>query len=245
MLGIGARRIPRALVNSANPETRRKQRKLNTRQKGEVKRIVRFGRELKFFNRQVGPLQSVSTTPGILDLSNMVQGNRDTERNGDRIELAGSMDVILQVVGSETTIANADIYNTLRIVFFQYKDSAVSGVNPIASQIFLPGPGGVGPDVFSLYNHDERQNYTILYDKQVTCINNSNPAAGTSGTNYQGNHVHNYKFKVSLKRAKKLVQYVGGGTDGTNKIYFYIVSDSVAPPHPTYTLNCKLYYRDG
>lgn len=244
MLMTGKRSITKAAYKRTfDPESRRKQRKLNTRQKGEVKRIVRFGRELKFFNRQVGPLQSIGIGASIIDLSNMVQGNRDTERNGDRIELAGSMDVILQVVGAETVaLANADIYNTLRIVFFQYKDSAVSGVNPLPAQIFLTGPSGV-VDVHSLYNHDERQNYTILYDKTVTCVNNTNPPG--TGTNYQGNHVHNYKFKVSLKRAKKLVQYVGAGTDGTNKIYFYIVSDSAVAPNPSYTLNCKLFYRDS
>lgn len=243
MLNTGARRIPRAIVASANPETRRKQRKLNPRQKGEVKRIVRFGRELKF-KTNVVLRNSVSTTPTILDMTNINQDNTDSGRNGDRVELAGSMDVILTLYGSESVLTTGFLFTIFRVVFFQYKDAAVSGVNPVAGQIFLNGPSGV-VDVHSLYSHDQRQNFTILYDKLVTCVNNSNPVA-VAGTNYQGNHVHSYKFKVHFKKAKKLVQYLGGTNDGTNKIYFMIMTDNgPVTPLPTYTLNTKLYYRDS
>lgn len=244
MLNTGARRIPRALVASANPETRRKQRKLNPRQKGEVKRIVRFGRELKFKTIQVNR-NSVSNTPTILDLTNIIQGNTDSDRNGDRIELAGSMDVILTLFGSESVLTTGFITTIFRVIFFQYKDAATAGLNPVAGQILLNGPSGLTPDVHSLYNHDQRQNYTILYDKLVTCVNNSNPVA-VAGTNYQGNHLHSYKFKVHFKKAKKLVSFLGGTVDGTNKIYFMIISDNgPVTPLPQYTLNTKLYYRDS
>lgn len=156
-------------------------RKLNKRQKGQVKRIVNFGRELKFTVKNLS-YTDISTTPVIYDLmENLTQGQTDTTRIGDRVTLGSNMEVRLSVIGPEslTGLVN-DIYNHVRIIIFQYKIPAVSGTNPVASDILLTGPSAA-IDIWSHYNHDKRSEFTILYDSTYGLINNQNSAVGGTG----------------------------------------------------------------
>lgn len=220
----------------------RKGRKLNRRERLQVKRIVNVGRELKF--HQTGTSSgSTSSTFGIAPLSDISQGTTDTTRIGDRITLK-SMQLRITFVGSETTaVLPADNYNQFRFIVFQWKDR-VSG-NPAVADLLLNGPSGA-VDIWSMLNHDNRQNYNILLDKTITCVNNSSTAAVVPVTGYQANHVQHRVWNFNFKKINKQLQYVAASaTDGTNRLFYLMGGDSSATPHQSYFFMAKLFYYDA
>lgn len=235
-------------ITAEQKAARKRQRKLNDREKDQVKRIVNRHAELKYFT--AAPVNGAAVPQAgagaNFDISNVAQGLLDTNRVGDRLEWCGKMDIYLQIVGPEslTGLVN-DIYNTVRFIIFQYHPHAVGGTSPVPTEILLNGPTGA-IDVGSQYNHDQRQNYKILYDRVFTLVNNQNSTVGGTGfTAMQNNHVHTCKFRVSLKNAKKDAQFNAAGTNGTNKIFYFMISDSAAAPNPTYSLITKIFFRDS
>lgn len=228
----------------------KKQVSLNQKQKKEIKKIAKRQvvrvQELKFFVATQLNGSTIGTTYTSRQLSNVPQGDNDTSRDGDRLELCGSMEFIYQFTGPEIQTAGVnDVVNTVRLIIFQYHPTAVSGTSPQATEILQNGPSGV-IDVHSLYNHDQRQNYTILKDKMMVLVNNQLQLAGTAGwTTYQSNHCRLVKFKINTKKCRKMQQFVAGTTDGTNQIFELLVSDSSVAPYPTVIRNSKIFFRDS
>lgn len=218
-------------------------KKLNRRELKQVKRIVNVSQETKFLDTPI-LTTAISTTPTISDLSIVPQGQTDNTRGGDRIKWYNQALLRYTFLGAESAIVLAnDIYNQVRLIIFQFHPSAVAGTTPVASQILLPGPTTF-IDIHSHYSHDGKQDFTILYDKTFTMVNNfKDTAAGY--TTYMANHVKYVNLRLNLKRARKQVQYVGAGINGTNKIYEMVISDSGATPFPSFTRQARLYYKDG
>jgi hypothetical protein len=132
--------------------------------------------------------------------------------------------------------ATGDIYNTFRVIIFQWHPNTV----PISSSVLINGPTGI-IDVYSHYSHDNRQEYKILWDKLYHVVGN-----GISSTNpYAPNMLHTWKLHISLKKATKQLQYTGGTTVGTNHIYILQISDSALPTDPSTVFAAKLFYRDS
>jgi len=208
-------------------------RKLNKRQKKEVKTIISKRQELKYFvPAQVNGAAS-SNTPGVASLSDVPQGDSDTSRDGDRLQWAGKMDIKLSFVGTIGTAG--DLYNTYRFIIFQWHPNTT----PVPLDILLTGPT-TNVDVYSQYNHDNRQQYKILLDKTLTTV------GFLTGTSYpQSNYIVNRRYIVSLRRASKYAQFVAATTAATNKIYYFLVSDSSLIAHPTYSLSTKIFFRDS
>ncbi|AXH74174.1 MAG: capsid protein [Cressdnaviricota sp.] len=235
--------MPSGSLSKAKP----KGKPLNKRQKKQVRRLATIGKELKFAITFSANGVAVTSAGTIYDLTNVAQGTTDTSRVGDRLTLCGKMELFLQFVGPEslTGLVN-DIYNTIRIVVFQLKEKAVAGTNPITTDIFLNGPTGAA-DVLSLYNHDNRQIYTILKDVVINLVNNQNSTVGGTGfTTAQSNHIWTKKLMIPMgKKVRKDIQYISGGNNGYNKIFMMVFSDSGAAPNPTMTGNSKVFFRDA
>lgn len=229
--------------------TRNRQTALNQKQRKETvkiaKRQVAKVQELKYYNVVLN-WANIGTTYTSRQLSNIPQGDNDTSRDGDRLQLCGKMEFIYQFVGPESGTAGLnDIYNTIRVIIFQYHPSAVSGSSPQPTEILLNGPSGA-LDVHSMYNHDQRQNYTILKDKLFVLVNNQLALGGAAGhTTFQSNHTKILRFNINTKKCRKFQQFVGGTADGTNQIFELVVSDSSATPYPTFARSSKIFFRDS
>lgn len=203
----------------------RKSQPLTPVQKKQVKRIVSSTEELKYFSL-TALNGTTSSTMGVADLTQIAQGDGDTQRNGDRVQLCGTLDIRMVVQNSQG--GGFDAYNVVRFIVFQWHPNTT----PTVGDILLAGPSSV-VDVYSQYSHDNRQQYKILKDYTFTTI-----AASDKLNIFK-------HFLIPMKRASKNVQFSSGTTTGTNKIYYILGSDSGVSPHPTYTLSTKLFFRDA
>lgn len=208
---------------------------LNRRQRRQVKNLIKNRQELKYWIAPQINGANVTSTLGINDISAVAQGDTDTTRDGDRLQWCGTMDIRLNLVGAFGV--TGDNYNTYRFIVLQWHPSSV----PTVGDILLTGPS-TAIDVYSQYNHDQRQQYKILLDKTFTTVGF---LTGTSTA--QSNFVRNLRFLINLNRKKvaKFAQFSGGGTTGTNKFYYILGSDSGTTSHPSYSLSTKIFFRDS
>jgi len=149
--------------------------------------------------------------------------------------LCGWVDMRMQVVNGQG--ATGDVYNNVRFIVFQWHPNTT----PTAATLLLNGPSGV-IDIYSMYSHDYRQQFTILCDHTFTTVGNSN-AAQTPGTSVLTSGVKT--FKIPLTRAQKQAQYSAGTTNGTNQLYIGVISDSALATHPSVAYSGKVVYRDS
>lgn len=214
----------------------RNDRPLNPRQKRQVKAAVRGIQELKYFISNQVDGGTVSDTLGINDISAVPQGDTDVSRDGDRLQWVGRISINFNVVGAVG--ATGDLYNTFRLIVLQWKPNST----PTVSDILLTGPTAA-VDVYSQYNHDNRQQYTILLDKMFTVNGNNTTLVPASIPNSP--YSISKHFEVNIKKAAKMAQFSGGSTSGTNKFYYILGSDSSAVTHPTYSWSSKIFFRDS
>lgn len=212
----------------------RKGRKLGRRQKRQVKVLIARRQELKYSyyanSTTVDSVGFVTGTP-----FDIPQGDTDTSRDGDRLQWCGKIDLMLHCINGQGALG--DVYNNIRVIIFQYHPNSTPGL----STILLAGPSG-SQDVLSLYNHDNRQEYRILFDRVFKTVGNAN-AATTPATNTVATNVR--KFKIPLRKIRKYAQYTGGTLAGTNRIYIAYLSDSSAATHPTLEYSTKVFFRDS
>jgi len=221
-----------------SPKRRRfssKRGSLNPRQRREVMNLVHRNQELKFIaiNQAATAITTTAFVSGVAyDVS---QGATDSQRIGDSLMWAGSIDLKVQVVNGQG--ATADIYNNVRLVIFQWHPNST----PTAGSIFLNGPSAV-VDVYSQYIHDNRQEFIILFDKTWRTTGNAN-AATTPNTSVLTTGVLTYR--IPLTKATKKVQFQAGGATATNRFYVLQISDSALATHPTLAFSSKAVFRDG
>lgn len=136
-----------------------------------------------------------------------------------------------------------DTSNVVRVIVFQWHDVSTTAPDPSVSSILLSGPTGV-IDYLSQYNHDTRQSYKILLDKTFTLNGNGTQAAALAYPLTTSSTIVRH-YRISLKNARKHVQYQGGGTQATNRLFWIYMSDSAAPGHPGITGSFKTFFRDS
>lgn len=197
---------------------------LTMTQKRAVEAIVARNQELKF---AITNINFGTSTTGVLgDVTLIAQGDTDNTRDGDRLKLKRFF--------IRGVISTGDVTNILRIIWFQWGPNSV----PTASSILLNGFSG-SIDYTSQYNHDNRQEYVILYDTLFHMEGNGSAATAPYGPTSQNT------FSYTLKPRWTELQYVGGTTVGTNHVYYFVISDSTVAPHPAFQVSCKVHYTDG
>lgn len=166
---------------------------------------------------------SISTTPTILNLTNITQGDGDSNRDGDKITISS--------VQLRLTTWNGDApYNNLRVVVFKWPDILTA---PVLEDLFILPPGlGQVPQTWP-YNVDRiraRRGFKILYDRCYTRRMANDGGIGVV------NLFKKFKHRTNL-------QYVGGGATGVH-LYIFMVSDSLLSPHPAITGTARINYCD-
>lgn len=173
----------------------------------------------------------VAPTVSVADFCAIPQGLLDINRVGDRAMIKKLIIRIVMERQQWQVAGGAPLGRAttkIRLVFVQWKPNTV----PVALDILNIGPSG-GVDYLSEYNHDTRQEYTILKDKTwpLTPVTNLISIVRT--------------FSFFGKKLSKKIQFVNAGTVGTNKIYMFVITDSVATAEITMSFQARLYFTDA
>ncbi len=180
-------------------------------------------RELKYKENIVSISQSATSTVSLL--TQVAQGDTDTNRNGDQLMIHN---VVLDVSAAIDGTVAPDNTNIVRMIVFQWHPQSGISTLPTATQI-LQDP--TTNPVLSSYNHDTRWNYSVILDYVFTL-------------SIEGSRVQQRKFVLTRIPRRKL-QFVGATTDGTNHLYILSVSDSTTVDHPSYNFNSKVLFYDN
>lgn len=210
-------------------------------QKRQVRSMISHNAELKY-NFNSSATTAITNTYTISGVPfDIAQGVTDTQRVGDRLTWCGNLEINLQVLNGQG--ATGDIFNNLRVIVFQWHPNQT----PTAALLLLNGPSGV-PDIYSVFNHDNRQMYTVVHDRVYKTVGNAN-AATTPNTNMISTGVRRYKINLRKKRYpspfQSEVQFVAGGATATNRMFVALVSDSALATHPSFTAAWKMFFRDS
>lgn len=212
-------------------------RALTKRQRADVQNIIHRNQELKYVYFTAAATAVNSTPLFAAGQFDVAQGVTDQDRIGDSIDWCGTTELRIQVVNGQG--ATADTYNNVRLIVFQWHPNSV----PVAANLLLNGPSGA-PDIYSALNHDNRQQYLVLFDKTWKTVGPSNNTL-VQGPNTNATTTGIMHYRISLKRATKHVQYVAGSLTATNRLWTMFVSDSALATHPSVAYTFKSFYRDG
>lgn len=166
---------------------------------------------------------NVDATGFQFNATNISQGDTDGTRDGDQL-LIRSVEMELHPwLG-----ATPDTNNIVRVMLVQWYGLASSLTVGDVLQVTSALNSSC---VMSPYNHDNRYQFKVLYDRRFVLSAN-----GTS-THFQ---------KVMITRGfRRKVQYVAGSaTSATNGVYMLAFSDSISGPHPALDYNVKINYSD-
>lgn len=194
------------------------------RQKIATKKYVNFKLaktvETKYVDTVVNlnPDQSYSMNR----ITNISQGTADAaQRVGDRINL--------RKLFFDLEFNAADVTNQFRLIIIMWK---------VNSAYRVPQDGDILAHIttnldhlHSHFNWDNRDQFRVLYNKTFSLCSSS------------PTQCKNMRKKISLKG--KHIEFTAAGTDAVNHIYFYIVSDSGATPHPTMQGYFRITYKDA
>jgi len=186
-----------------------------------AKRLDKVMLELKYFALADDSYGSISYngTDFIQPITTIPQGDTDNTRDGDQVTLH-SIEFRLSIKISTTTPT------FLRVIMFQWKPNTI----PVYAQILLD-KHNTSNACMSMYQHDSRQMYNILFDTLVEVDTVSHPA----------HCVHHLQMKGFAPK----IQYTSGSTTvATNMIYVLACSD-VLTAGPQVIFYSKVTYYDG
>lgn len=207
---------------SFKKRTFKRARKLNYRQKKQVKRMIGNDIELKHYD--IGFTASVSSTGSIQGpFGTPIQGIDEDERVGDQIMLKKYLINAMIAVGDTT--------NVVRIVFFRWTPNTLV-TTPVVGDVFPSLANGP----LSQLNETNIENgvIRIVYDKIYALSSTGNNAVITRRYSFYGKKLGKKKFVFNPSL-----------TSGVGHLYLCILSDSIAAPNPTVTMASRLIYSDA
>lgn len=192
-----------------------------------IEKQVAVDSEAKFVRVQQSAV-SVSSTAGVFDMSNVIQGDAPTSRIGNQITPSYIL-FRYQVVVSDPS-------NLVRVVLFQWKSDTV----PTYNDIFDDGSGGTGiiyHGGLEYYKVSTKDLRYVIYDK----VHNLNENQTT--------HYRDVKINLKLIKSNRYIKKIeyqanASATPATGKIYLLLVSDSGVSTHPAIIYSYQMYYHD-
>lgn len=211
-----------AIVPAAKPLSKNMKKEVKSlvarQMKGEPKWYVTVGSTNVTYN---GTLVRLSSVPQSAGASN------DTTRIGDQIQ-PSSLQLNYTFYNIGAPGVNPYESDCRVIVFRWLVDDSLSV--PTAGLI-VNSTGGVSAAI-STFNHDQRGNFEVLYDK-LHLISNSTIQPS------------NKPVRASIKVKTKPVKYVAGATNGLNNLYLMIIGDSDTATDPYFGYYAQLNFQDN
>lgn len=180
--------------------------------------------EHKYLDINEVPVNIVLGTGFMERLTSISQGQTDITRVGDKATLT-SLNLKYQITGGDAT-------NLLRVIVYQWHPNSTLAA-PTAANVMQYFNIGDNREVLSPYTHDYKGQFTILFDRlHSTTLVGSNQAISWQGY-------------VSLRRARKQLEFTAGGQEAANHIYLLVLGDSTAVTHPTFTYLARVMFTDA
>lgn len=197
----------------------RRPKKLNKREKTQVKRMITANQEIKYYDLSLIGIP-VDHYGVLHDLTPVNQGSTDTDRIGDQLTLRS---VAIRGYAQGSSVST---YNVMRMVLFQWKPNSTPAVGDIMNVLANTN----APNSFSKW--DLKEQYNVLKDWRILL----------RGTDYQAQLFYH---KISGKKLRKKLQFVAGGNSSNNRVYLLVVTDDGASPYPGITYQSRITYTDA
>lgn len=227
-----AQGIQKAILGTANPQPQYATKRY-------VQALIKNVHEKKYAEISSGIVEISYDTPLIFQASVTSQGDSDTTRDGDKINIKS-----ITIQGYVQADSAADDFTHVRLILFQY----------------LPDETPTGPDIIDAtgsaltsfssiagnFNHDNKKNYRILRDKKIM-LPGSTTAKGLGTIPTRKVFKMYYNFGLGAKRndCKNVIQYkAGSSTDAVNNIYLIAISSysDASTMEPVISIRSKLNY---
>lgn len=179
--------------------------KLSKEQKSQVKALLKGVQQLKYFNTSAS-LQLIDWAGAVVRLSSTIQGNGDTQRNGDTIKCTS---LTLSYNIRNPSVLAPSLEQVVRVIVFRWLPADITG--PVMADILQNTASESA--IFTQYNDDRREQFEVLYDKTHKVASEQNGFAG--------------KSMVSQRYIKcnKKIEYNIGTSNGTSNIYMLYFSN--------------------
>ncbi len=122
---------------------------------------------------------------------------------------------------------NSDVLSNSRVIIFQWHPNSALAA-PTVNDVLQTA------SVYSMYDWQFSNQYTILYDKVHFC------SGITSAPTVGGNQ--GYFGEIHLDPAAKRAEYSAALATGSEQFYILIISDSVIAPFPNFTATTRVTY---
>jgi len=157
-------------------------------------------------------------------ITDAAQGPAQGQRIGDRI-------VVDHFIWNYTLYQeNADIVNTVRLMVVQFEPSTTLVSGAVTDFLQTASPT-------SLYNHELRRNYFVLYDKVYRMAGIASAPTNTSAIG---------RNNVIIRPKHRMLDFtLASTTGGVDQCYVLLVGDSIIAPYVTITSTIRMVYRDG
>lgn len=168
-------------------------------------------------------------------ITDIAQGVTDTTRVGDELTL-----VHIKVRGAILN-GTSNLYNDIRIIVFQYKNSDNTPImdNLLQNSVI----SGATRSAYSARAQDYMNEYIVLAD-HVYHLEGGTPNAANYGQS--GQYAKHVEFNVPLKYAKKKVQYEAATNAAVNGIYVMVIGSSAnVASNPQVALQWAVTYTDA
>lgn len=201
------------------PKRRVYARKLNDRQKVQVKRLIGTSEEVKavdsFFSGQ-----DVTAAGTITLLAHPSQGDGISQRNGDIIKLK-KLVLNIHLTGADTT-------NVCRHIIFRWTQN-----NNVTAPVVT--------DVLQNLSAASMYNFTSEHQKKVHIVSDRT-------INFSSGGMNAYTIRGALwgrKLGKKKLTFNAATALGTDQFYSLVITDSVAASHPQMGGYIRMEYCDS
>jgi len=190
---------------------------------GQQKPVARGKSMMKFID--IGQSFNIPATGGIINaFMPIAQGFTVNQRTGDTVFL--NQLVVNYTVSTE----NADVFNTSRIIIFQWHPNSILAI-PVVTDILQT------TIVYSMYDWQFSNQYTILYDRVHVHAGIAGSPCDSGNQGYFGPipFVRNVKVKAEFAQAS---------TSGSEQFFMLAISDSVIAPFPVLNVQSRVIYSD-
>lgn len=195
------------------------QRKLNYRQKIQVKRLI--GKRIESKRADTTLVSTSITSASFFSLANMpAQGDAYNERSGDEI--------LIEKFQWRLNIVAADPTNVVRVIVFRWNLNNATTTPTLADIL-----EGANATDYLEYQGGVENKYNILSDRTYALSTAGVPSRIVQGTCY------------GKKLGRKKIGFNQGLITGMGQIYIMFMSDSAIAAHPTVAGSYSLVYSDG
>jgi hypothetical protein len=151
----------------------------------------------------------------IYSVTDVPQGDTDLTRDGDRL--------LPETLEMRYSWVPGDSVNICRLVVLRWEASSTPTVTSVIQAV------GATNAPKQPFTHDTRTLYKILCDDMIRV---------------DTYHLIEIRHRI-IKLPKVSMQFQGGGTTGTGKLYVLLLTDSGVSTHPGFDLVFKLWFTDS